>query len=613
MEVINVNNESPPKTDSLCSQSHLKDYLEYYKQLTNPGYAVLVTGDWGSGKTHQITQILKEKEIYYISLFGSQTTEEIYSTVYAKMHPGLALTKNVAKSTDGAGAGPVNVGGLVAGLANAIIRDHVKNDKIIVFDDLERSKIDTNDLLGIFNKYVEHHKCRVIVLAHDKKIAETFKGSKEKVFGQTIVITPQTSQAFDSFAGDIKNTATAKIIKKLKQVILDIFNESATYSLRILKHSVEDLSRLLDILTSQHKSNEEALVEFSSLFVALSLEVRAGRLDEDNLRNRSDTIFRYQMAANRDPKTARPAIYDAVERYKSIDLGNRILNDNVLILLLVKGIYSTPLVHESLNESLYFTKAADLPAWMVFMKFDELSESDSRTAAEKLISQFEVRTTTTPGEMFHLFALRFLLSEMTLIPQSFEQVEEDCKKYIEDLLDQKKIQPLRAHLQVWGEAFSDGFGGFTYWVEESYKPHFSRVTGHFREAESRATVQSYPEFAKTLIALMSSDGAKFAEKISQTNGGNNEFANIEIMPSIKPIDFVQEWMGSPAQNWRHISRGLEQRYSSGQLSSSLKSERAWISEVIQLIDREKNKAIQIRKKRLSRVLSSNLRALALRS
>ncbi|MFJ2676910.1 P-loop NTPase fold protein [Pseudomonas sivasensis] len=607
-----MNNESPPKADSLCSQSHLKGYLEYYKHLTNPEYAVLVTGDWGSGKTHQIKQILNEKEIYYISLFGSQTTEEIYSTVYAKMHPGLSITKKVAKSTDGAGAGPVNVGGLVAGLANAIIRDHVKNDKIIVFDDLERSKIDTNDLLGIFNKYVEHHKCRVIVLAHDKKIAETFKGSKEKVFGQTIVITPQTSQAFDSFAENIKNTATAEIIKKLKQVILDIFNESETHSLRILKHSVEDLSRLLDILTTPYKSNEEALYEFSSLFVALSLEVRAGRLDEDNLKDRSNIIFRYQMAASRDSKTERPVIYDAVERYKSIDLGNRILNDNVLIMLLIKGIYSPSLVHDSLNESLYFTKAADLPAWMVFMKFDELSEPESRDAAEKLISQFEAREITTPGEIFHLFALRFLLSEMTLIPESLKEVEEDCIKYIEDLLEQNKVKPLRANFQVWGEAFSDSFGGFAYWVEESYKPHFSRVTDHFREAESRATIRSYPEFAKTLITLISSDGAKFAEKISLTNSVNNEFANIDIMPSIEPIDFVQEWMGSPAQNWRHIGRGLEQRYASGQLSSYLKSERAWITEVIRLIDRERDKSTQFRKKRLSRVLSSNLRDLARR-
>ncbi|WP_458722854.1 P-loop NTPase fold protein [Pseudomonas brenneri] len=608
-----MKNETSLKSSTTYDSSHLKEYLHYYKNLSSPGYGVLVTGDWGSGKTHQVTQILNHNEIHYISLFGTQTTEEIYSSVYAKMHPALAFTKDVANSSDGAGVGPVNIGGLFSGLANALIREQVKNDKILIFDDLERSKIDTNDLLGVFNKYIEHHECRVIVLAHDKKIADAFKGYKEKVFGQTIVITPQTSQAFDSFAENIKQPSTATTIKKLKPVILDIFNESETYSLRILKHSVEDLSRLLDLLTSAHKSNEVALIEFCSLFVALSLEVRAGRMEEADLKDRENTIFRYQMAVNREAKTAPPPIKMAADRYKSIDLGNRILNDDVLTRLLIKGIYSKPLVHDSLNESLYFTKAADLPAWIVFMKFDELSESESRDAAEKLIKQFNSRDITTPGEILHLFALRFLLSEMTMIPRNLDQVEEDCKKYLDDLLDQKKIQPLRGLLQIRGSGFSDSFGGYAYWVEESYKSNFSRVNDYFNEIKSRATKQNYPELAKILLKLMSSDGAKFAEKISYTNGGSNDYAYFDVMLSIEPIDFVQEWMGSPAKNWRHISRGLEQRYSAGQLATSLKSEKAWIVEVILLIDRERDKSKQIRKKRISRVLSDDLRASANKS
>lgn len=605
-----MKDETSDQSNESIDCSHLKEYLNYYKNLSNPGYGVLVTGDWGSGKTYQVTQILDEKEIHYISLFGTQSTEEIYSTVYAKMFPALAFTKGVAKSTDGAGAGPVNVGGLVAGLANAIIREQVKNDRILIFDDLERSKIDTNDLLGIFNKYLEHHKCRVIVLAHDKKVAEAFKDSKEKVFGQTIVITPQTSQAFDSFVGDIKKEEISKIIKTLKAVILDIFDESQTYSLRILKHSIEDLNRLLELLTKTHTSHKTALTELSSLFIALSLEVRAGRLAAEDLQDRASTIIRYQMGAMRDPKVARPSIYNAVERYKSIDLGNRLLSDEAITSLLIKGIYNKSIVHQSLNESLYFTKAADLPAWKVFMKFDELSESESRYAVEQLIQQFDSRAITIPGEMFHLFAFRFLFSEMKIINKTLEQVEEDCKQYMDDLLSQKKIDPLRAHLKVWGDAYSNIYGNYTYWVEDSYKKHFSRTNAYFAETERKATALNYPKFAKQLIELIKNDGAKFAEKISYTNGGNNEFASFDIMPCIEPSDFVQEWMGSAAKNWRHISRGLEQRYSAGQLADSLKSERAWLIEVIRLIDREMNKATEIRKKRISRILSQNLRDLA---
>ncbi|WP_141228919.1 hypothetical protein [Pseudomonas sp. Irchel s3b2] len=591
--------------------SHLREYLEHYKTLSKPGYGVLVTGDWGSGKTHQVTEILAKDEIYYISLFGAQTTEEIYSAVYAKMHPGMYFTKEIAKSANGAGAGPINVGGLLSGVANALIREQVNNDKIIVFDDLERSRINTNDLLGVFNKYIEHHNCRVIVLAHDKKITDTFKGTKEKVFGQTIAITPQTSKAFDSFTSEIKDHSILDLVNKHKSAILETFSQSETYSLRILKHSIDDFARLLGTLSSTHKSNEAAILEITRLFFALSLEVRAGRLDESCLKDRSDKIIRYQMKMARKEQPAEiPEIYNSFIRYKNIDIGNRILSDGVLINTLFKGSYSEVEIHASLNESLYFTSPADLPAWLVFMKFDELNDKESNDAAEKLKNQFAAREIVEPGEILHLFSLRFLLSDMELISSDFSQTEADCKQYMEDLLNLDKVKSHTGYQQMWGDNSINSYGGYGYWVEESYKDHFSRVVNHFKDIQTQAVKKRYPEFAKTLLSLVSSDGNQFAEKISHTNSGQNDFAAIDVLASIPPSDFVQEWMGSPATNWRHISRGLEQRYSTGKLSTSLKSEKPWLKEVINLIEREKIKSRGIRQKRIERVLQMSLRNLA---
>jgi len=47
--------------------SQLESYLDYYKSLSNPGYAVLITGAWGVGKTYQVKDALKANEFYYIS------------------------------------------------------------------------------------------------------------------------------------------------------------------------------------------------------------------------------------------------------------------------------------------------------------------------------------------------------------------------------------------------------------------------------------------------------------------------------------------------------------------------------------------------------------------
>ena len=54
----------------MAGKSHLQDYLEYYCSLEVPQYAVLVTGDWGTGKTYQVRKILPKDKAYYVSLFG---------------------------------------------------------------------------------------------------------------------------------------------------------------------------------------------------------------------------------------------------------------------------------------------------------------------------------------------------------------------------------------------------------------------------------------------------------------------------------------------------------------------------------------------------------------
>lgn len=68
------------------------------------------------------------------------------------------------------------------------------NSKTIVFDDLERCSINLEDLFGAINKYVEHHGCKVIVIAHDDKLNDELTDKKEKIFGQVIKVTPDIEE-----------------------------------------------------------------------------------------------------------------------------------------------------------------------------------------------------------------------------------------------------------------------------------------------------------------------------------------------------------------------------------------------------------------------------------
>lgn len=615
MDVIAVTNDSTTNDSSIQpgNTSHLRDYLNYYKSLSQPGYGVLITGEWGSGKTFQVDEILTKEEKYYVSLFGMQTPEEVYASVYAKMYPYKAKAKYAANATNGTEFGALgftlNLGSIASGVANAFLRESAKTDRVLVFDDLERTNIKTQTLLGIFNTYIEHHKCRVVVIAHDGKIADDLKETKEKVFGQTIEVNPQISKAYDSFISLLKDQEAIKTAKELKSDFINIFQQSSTSSLRILKYALEDLARLFKALSVEHKSNKNAIREICLLFLALNFEARSGKLKQSDIINRYATIFKFQILKkpNSDEDPLVPAIYEANNRYLNVDLSDHILKDDVLINMLFKGEYIEHEIQNSLNESLHFTKPEDLDPWLLFMKIDEISEKQTKSAVEDLKTQFTSRDLCVPGEMLHLFSLRLLFSKKELITASLDQTVSDCIKYIDDLLEQDRIPAKLEEENIWTADFMQSYNGYGFWVEDSYKQHFDEIINHLNATQRLAGRKALPDLSNELLNLVKSNGEKFAERISQTFSGENTYSRIEILTAIEPINFVQEWMGSEPKNWRPICRGLENRYSTGLLNNLLENEKKWLADVIREIEKVHKRENPITKIRIERILSQQLR------
>lgn len=284
----------PPTT----STSNLKKYLDYYRIRKEPRYAVLVTGDWGTGKTYQVRQAMPDEEAYYVSLFGLNSSDDVVAAVYTAMFPGKAWVKKIANSVgdmtaEVPGLGSLAVSGLTSGLVGAFLRQEVRNDKPIIFDDLERCGLGVKETLGIINLYVEHHGCCVVVIAHDQRLAEGFSEAKEKIFGQTIRVEPQVLAAFDDFHSALPAGSEKDFVATQRDNMIGVFSESGVQSLRILRHVIEDLSRLIGTLSKEHLANDQAMVELVRLFCAFDIEWRAGRLEPEDLSQRRASEFGY--------------------------------------------------------------------------------------------------------------------------------------------------------------------------------------------------------------------------------------------------------------------------------------------------------------------------------
>lgn len=241
--------------------------------------------------------------------------------------------------------------------------------------------------MGAINLYVEHHGCRVVVIAHDGELEAEFAAAKEKLFGQSIQIHPAVDDAFDAFVAQFGRSETEQFFIGHKEKLLSIFQASKAESLRILKHVIEDLSRLHQAISPEHLKNPAAMNELVDLFSALDIEIRSGRLFEIDLIDRGKALRKQAvLSATRKPSLEEiPAlIVQSKNRYSTIELGSNLLDDTRVTQMLIKGNFESGPIQLSLNNSRYFMQPSEAPVWRIFFDFDRLHDAVIKEAIKRL-------------------------------------------------------------------------------------------------------------------------------------------------------------------------------------------------------------------------------------
>ena len=166
------------------------DELLYYCNEIEPVGALLLTGEWGCGKTylieHQLKTALEDKAVVIrVTLFGVSSAEEIHSAIKVSWMSEYCKAKGVSGITHKIGTVKKTIKKLdflpemVRNIASTDvtaffpIRNELEGKKVIlVFDDLERCCMNIADVLGIINDYCENQKYHTIIVANQEKIAE---------------------------------------------------------------------------------------------------------------------------------------------------------------------------------------------------------------------------------------------------------------------------------------------------------------------------------------------------------------------------------------------------------------------------------------------------------
>jgi GTPase SAR1 family protein len=252
-----MNKETPPN-------SHIEEYLDYYCELPQaPEFAVLLKGQWGSGKTWFIDKysekLVKDKQkCLYISLYGVTTFAEIEDQFFQQLHPVLsskrmAITGKIFKGLlrlslkidlDGDSKEDASVSPQIPEIN---LPDYLKNTDqcILIFDDLERCKIDLGNILGYINSFVEHQGLKVIIIANETELLRMdntkrdelskqnnsdapsgYRAIKEKLIGKTFEVSPDLYGSLEYFIGKVQEPELRKFLSITTKVIEDVYRKA---------------------------------------------------------------------------------------------------------------------------------------------------------------------------------------------------------------------------------------------------------------------------------------------------------------------------------------------------------------------------------------------------
>ncbi len=271
-----INIQSVPLKE--LSMKYVYEAIVNHLSMKTTG-ALLLTGDWGSGKTYHVKNeifphIENETEFIplIVSLYGVSNKNDIaqkvlFSYFDKKGKDSNISTGNIAKNLQNfSDAIPlvkkyINIEKLITGTGDNIFR-FLPHDKLLIcFDDLERisDEINVDDFLGIVNELVENKGSKVLIIANWKEVkgGETFK---EKTIEKTIYFTPDISTILDSIIETYTNEDFKDYLKENKDFLLKTLNpktdnESDTKELkkqfsniRTIKFAIEHFKYPFEIL-----------------------------------------------------------------------------------------------------------------------------------------------------------------------------------------------------------------------------------------------------------------------------------------------------------------------------------------------------------------------------
>ena len=338
-------------------------------------YAIMINGEWGSGKTYFWNNQIKKKietmklngrkyKTIYMSLYGISNLEEISKKIF--IETTQLMDKNLKKymSTHEhttipeyakTGLDMANFFGVSSNNDRIDYQEFFStDDKVLCFDDLERANVDVIDILGYINNFVEHDHIKTIIICNEKELSTKMKSEhlEMKTFIATYLLDKQ---------GELSKSEIPMVekIRDKMELVFDKANEYERIKEKLIGETFEyapQFDYIINGLLMRYESNH-SLIRFlrENTILTMSTFKRSGTRNLRILKQALNDFKKiYEMIDQHYPNTNRRLMQTILiftiavsfeikagkitkekfknivdnEEYKSILVSSKVLNDN---------------------------------------------------------------------------------------------------------------------------------------------------------------------------------------------------------------------------------------------------------------------------------------------
>lgn len=288
----------------------IKNEIKAYIDFPENNGALLITGEWGCGKTHLLRDVIEELNGEYaiamISLFGLDDVEAINKKIakaYLELETGTTLKdgqkitkclKQLAGVVESFAQASPTLSIATAGLSSILSIDPLswvtventiwEKPFVLVIDDLERSRIKKEILLGTINDYTENKNIKTIIIADEEKIkGKKYTDFKEKLISRTVKMTPDSRTILHAILSNLDGMDEYRgFLLEHEDCLYKAFSDSRYYNLRSFKSCIFDFKRVYDAWNSIDVTMSEIDKHLYS-FCAMTYEFKHGTYQKDDL------------------------------------------------------------------------------------------------------------------------------------------------------------------------------------------------------------------------------------------------------------------------------------------------------------------------------------------